>query len=78
MNTKFSEVKDRCLVVPDDDALDAGTASHRLLSSHLRSRLQRVMTRVRPDDLSIAEIVALLDILTPADFRVVGGPASRP
>ena len=48
------------------------------LLPHLRWELVQVMSRVRPDDLSAAEIAALLDILTPADARVVGGPPGRP
>lgn len=48
------------------------------LSHHLRWELQQMMSRVRPDDLSVAEIVALLDILKPANSRVIGGPACRP
>lgn len=47
-------------------------------SSGLRGELQRVMSRVRPDDLSTNEVAALLDVLRPADCRVVGGPANRP
>ena len=49
-----------------------------VLSSHLRSELQHVMSRVRPEDLTAAEIVALLDILIAADTRVVDGPACGP
>ena len=47
-------------------------------SSGLRDELQKVMSRVRPDDLSTNEVAALLDVLRPADCRVVGGPANRP
>lgn len=42
------------------------------------SELIRVMSRVQPDDLSAAEIAALLGILGPADCRVNGGPTARP
>jgi hypothetical protein len=45
---------------------------------HLRWELQQVMSRVRPDDLSAAEISSLLAILIPAHSRVIGGPAGRP
>jgi len=48
------------------------------LSPHLRRELQQMMSRVRPDDLSVVETAALLAILVPAHRRVVGGPASRP
>jgi hypothetical protein len=48
------------------------------LLPHLRWELQQVMSRVRPEDLSAAEIAALLAILTPAHSRVIGGPAGRP
>jgi hypothetical protein len=47
-------------------------------SSGLRDELQQVMSRVRPDDLSTNEVAALLDVLRPANCRVVGGPANRP
>ena len=48
------------------------------LLPHLRWELEQVMTRVCPQDLSTAEIAALLAILRPAHSRVIGGPASRP
>jgi hypothetical protein len=48
------------------------------LSSHLRSELGQVMSRVRPKDLSVVEVAAVLAVLAPADARVIGGPASRP
>lgn len=48
------------------------------LSPHLRWELQQMMSRVRPDDLSVVETAALLAILVPAHRRVIGGPASRP
>jgi hypothetical protein len=48
------------------------------LSDHLRGELQQVMSRVRPQDLSTTEITGLLDILRPADCRVIGRPAGRP
>ena len=48
------------------------------LLPHLQWKLQEMMSRVRPADLSVAEISALLDILAPAHCRVIGGPDSRP
>lgn len=45
---------------------------------HLRWELEQVMARVRPADLSAAEIASLLDVLRLAHSRVIGGPASRP
>ena len=48
------------------------------LLSHVRWELAQMMSRVRPEDLSLAEVAALLLILTPADSRVIGGPARRP
>jgi hypothetical protein len=45
---------------------------------HLRWELQQVMSRVRPEDLSAAEVSGLLAILVPAHSRVIGGPAGRP
>jgi hypothetical protein len=48
------------------------------LSDHLRRELQQVMSRVRPQDLSTTEITALLAILRPADWRVIGRLAGNP
>lgn len=48
------------------------------LSPHLRWELEQVMARVRPADLSVVEIAALLAVLVPAHSRVIGGPADRP
>jgi hypothetical protein len=45
---------------------------------HLRWELEQVMSRVRPEDLSAAEVAALLAILMPAHARVIGGPPGRP
>jgi hypothetical protein len=47
-------------------------------SPHLRWELQEVMSRVRPDDLSTAEISSLLAILVPAHSRVIGRPTGPP
>jgi hypothetical protein len=44
----------------------------------LQWELEQVMTRVKPSDLSAAEVAALLDILRPAHCRVIGGPVDRP
>ena len=44
----------------------------------VRDQLQQVMSRVQPDDLSTTEVTALLNILKPADCRLVGGPAGGP
>lgn len=48
------------------------------LLPHLRWELEQVMSRVRPADLSAAEVAALLAILAPAHSRVIGSPAGRP
>jgi hypothetical protein len=48
------------------------------LSPHLRRELEQVMSQVRPDDLSVVEIAALLSILVPAHSRVIGRPAGWP
>ena len=58
--------------------LDGEPLTRECLVPHLRWELQEVMSRVEPDDLSAAEITALLDILGPAHSRVIGGPAGRP
>jgi hypothetical protein len=60
------------------EGLDDMTTGLNSLSSHLRWELTQVMSRVRPEDLSVVEIAALLVILNPADVRVIGGPAGRP
>jgi hypothetical protein len=58
--------------------VDTETVARARLLPHLRWELEQVMTRVRPTDLSAAEIAALLGILRPAHSRVIGGPAGRP
>jgi hypothetical protein len=72
-DTELSELTDR--ISAAGDYVKAGQT--RLLP-HLRWELEQVMSRVRPDDLSAAEIAALLAILGPAHSRVIGGPAGRP
>ena len=44
----------------------------------LLPELLTVMSRVRPEDLSAAEVVALLGILAPADSRLNPRPSARP
>lgn len=58
------------------DYVEAGDPQN--LLPHLQWQLHQVMSRVRPVDLSAAEIAALLDILGPAHSRVIGGPTARP
>lgn len=70
---KPSEVADRI-----KSGIDYVLTGRDCVSDHLRQELHQVMSRVRPDDLSTTEITGLLDILRPADCRVVGGPAGRP
>ena len=41
-------------------------------------KLRDVMSRILPEDLSAAELSALLGVLIPAQARVVGRPAARP
>ena len=41
---------------------------------HLRWELQQLLSRIRPEDLSLAEISRLLNILIPAHCRVLGIP----
>jgi hypothetical protein len=73
VGTDSSEVGDHN-VGPRDHVLKRWTAE----SPHLRWELEQVMLRVRPQDLSAAEIAGLLAILRPAHSRVIGGPAGRP
>jgi hypothetical protein len=71
--TELSEGSKRIAARLDDMATGPN-----FLSSHLRWELQQVMSRLRPEDLSVVEIAALLVILEPAHSRVIGGPAGRP
>jgi hypothetical protein len=73
LETDFSEVGDR--IIAACNLVNTGADS---VLPHLRWELQQVMSRVRPEDLSAAEIAALLAILEPAHSRVIGGPAGRP
>jgi hypothetical protein len=72
-DTELPEVGDR--ITGERDYVMTG---RNCLLPHLRWELQQVMSRVRPEDLSAAEIAALLAILTPAHSRVIGRPAGRP
>jgi hypothetical protein len=72
-DTESTEVGDRITAAREFVKTDGNS-----LLPHLRWELQQVMARVRPEDLSAAEIAALLVILTPANSRVIGGPAGRP
>jgi len=72
-DTEFSGVGDRITA-----GLDFATTGRNGVLPLLRRELQQVMSRVRPEDLSAAEIAALLAVLAPADSRVIGGPAGRP
>lgn len=60
------------------DAKRLPSVDDKRLSPHLRWELEEVMSRVRPDDLSIVEVAGLLAILVPAHSRVIGRPAGRP
>jgi hypothetical protein len=73
VGTDSSKVGDH-IVGPRDHVLKRWNAE----SPHLRWELEQVMLRVRPQDLSAAEIAGLLAILRPAHSRVIGGPAGRP
>jgi hypothetical protein len=72
-DTELSEAGDRIRAARG--YAETGRSS---LLPHLRWELGQMMSRVRPDDLSAAEIAALIAILTPAHCRVIGGPAGRP
>jgi hypothetical protein len=58
--------------------VDAESVARDNLVPLLRRELEQAMTRVRPADLSAAEITAMLVVLRPAHCRVIGGPAERP
>ena len=63
---------------PPREARGQEDTDRNCLLPHLRWELAQVMSRVRPDDLSVTEIDALLAVLTPAHSRIIGGPAGRP
>jgi hypothetical protein len=69
----LSDVRDR--VTAACSFVEAGADA---VLPHLRWELEQVMSRVRPEDLSAAEVAALLAILMPAHSRVIGGPSGRP
>jgi hypothetical protein len=73
---EFSQVHERI----DAARIEAETAARNGLAvmPHLRWELEQVMTRVRPTDLSVVEIAALLVILRLAHTRVIGEPVRRP
>jgi hypothetical protein len=71
---EFSEIVDRVHPV---SVLEA-TGAENLLLPHLRWELEQVMTRVKPADLSAAEVAGLLAVLRPVHARIVVGPAGRP
>lgn len=60
-----------------ESKVDASPANLLSLPS-LVWELREVMSRIVPEDLSAAEIAALLGILAPAESRVIGRPAARP
>jgi hypothetical protein len=74
MSTNLSKVGAHITAAHDDTE----TVARPRLLPHLRWELEQVMTRVRPADLSAAEIAALLGILRLAHSRVIGGPPGRP
>ena len=59
-------------------ARDHVTTGRHCLVPHLRWELEQVLSRVRPQDLSAAEVAGLLGVLTAAYSRVIGGPTGRP
>jgi hypothetical protein len=73
VGTDSSKVGDH-IVGPHEHVLNRRNTE----TPHLRWELEQVMLRVRPQDLSAAEIAGLLAILRPAHSRVIGGPAGRP
>lgn len=67
------------MMEPEGTKSDVAAAPISLSSlRNLVWELKDVMSRIAPEDLSAAEISALLGILTPAQSRVVGRPAARP
>jgi hypothetical protein len=72
VGTDFSEAGDHIVGARDHVMTDRNG-----VLPHLRWELEQVMLRVRPQDLSAAEVAGLLAILRPAHSRVIGGPAGR-
>jgi hypothetical protein len=62
----------------DPECNGGADTSNLLAPPNLLRELREVMSWVQPEDLSAAEIVALLGILTPARSRVIGRPTARP
>jgi hypothetical protein len=73
VGTEFSEVSDHIVGARDHVMTDRNG-----VVPHLRWELEQVLSRVRPQDLSAAEVAGLLGILTSAHCRIVGGPTGRP
>jgi hypothetical protein len=71
--TESSEMSEHLLT-----ARDCGMTDRDCVLQYLRRELQHVLSQVRPQDLSTAEVAGLLGILTSAHSRIVGGPAGRP
>jgi hypothetical protein len=71
--TESSEMSEHLLT-----ARACGMTDRDCVLQYLRRELQHVLSQVRPQDLSTAEVAALLGILTSAHSRIVGGPAGRP
>ena len=68
-----SEVGDHIVAAPDHVL----TGRNGVLP-HLRWELEQVLSQVRPQDLSAAEVAGLLGILTSAHSRIIGGPTGWP
>jgi hypothetical protein len=82
VGTEFSEVGDHIVgardhVMTDRNGVVVMTDRNGVVP-HLRWELEQVLSRVRPQDLSAAEVAGLLGILTSAHCRIVGGPTGRP
>ena len=73
VGTEFSEGGDH-IVGPPDHVM----SGRNCVLPHLRWELEQVLSRVRPQDLSAAEVAGLLGILKSAHCRIVGGPTGRP
>jgi hypothetical protein len=69
-NTDPPKVSHHATVEPEGGPSDP----NRLLPL-LKWELEQVMTRVRPQDLSAAELTSLLAVLRTVHFRGIGGPS---